>query len=92
MIIEVFIIMCKDNANERRISSLLEYFAEMQLIFCKDTNKITNNLHYHCRIIIKRLTLWKKLKMLQLWKKKPEDVTIVEAMTLWLILTEQVYV
>ncbi len=29
--------------------------------------------------------------MLQLWKK-PEDVTIVEAMTLWFILTEQVYV
>ena len=64
------------------MSSLLEYFAEMQLIFCKDTNKITNNLHYHCRIIIKRLTLW----------KKPEDVTIVEAMTLWFILTEQVFV
>ncbi len=73
------------------MSSLLEYFAEMQLIFCKDTNKITNNLHYHCRIIIKRLTLWKKLKMLQLWKK-PEYVTIVEAMTLWFILTEQVFV
>ncbi|WP_308261236.1 hypothetical protein [Prevotella sp.] len=30
-------------------------------------------------------------KMLQLWKK-PEDVTIVEAMMSWFILTEQVFV
>ena len=35
MIIEVFIIMCKDNANERRISSLLEYYAECSLSSAK---------------------------------------------------------
>ena len=35
MIIEVFIIMCKDNANERRISSWLEYYAECSLSSAK---------------------------------------------------------
>lgn len=35
MIIEVFIIMCKDNTNERRISSLLEYYAECSLSSAK---------------------------------------------------------
>jgi hypothetical protein len=35
MIIEVFIITCKDNANERRISSLLEYYTECSLSSAK---------------------------------------------------------
>ena len=32
---KLFIIICKDNANERRISSLLEYFAECSLSSAK---------------------------------------------------------
>lgn len=42
MIIEVFIITCKDNANERRISSLLEYYAECSLSYAKIQQKVEN--------------------------------------------------
>ena len=39
--------MCKDNANERRISSLLEYFAECSLSSAKITaNKRTNRFAF----------------------------------------------
>ena len=49
---------------ERRISSLLEYYAEMQLILSKDNANRVQNIKFHLNIVLtnaQRLVLTQKL-------------------------------
>ena len=56
---------CKDNANRMQTSSLLECYAEMQLILCKDNaNERNESLLSNCRV---QLILCKDKKII--WKK-----------------------
>jgi len=55
---------CKDNANRMQTSSLLECYAEMQLILCKDNaNERNESLLSNCRV---QLILCKDKKII--WK------------------------
>ena len=77
MIIEVFIITCKDNANERRISSLLEYYAECSLSSAKiiQIRELTDSLSRF---------LCKSNKHKRKRNKRAKDNTLSLALTLLL--------